>query len=116
MKIEIPRIPKLCYRDKEGKELSIDELEPLLRDPDYKIIKQEQIGKYFISTVWLGVPHGMGCHYFETMVFLTPEGAEDPRESLGESLDCYRYCTQKEAIEGHLEVVNEWKVKDEKGE
>ena len=37
MKIEIPRIPKLCYRDKEGKELSIEDLEPLLNK-----LKEEQ--------------------------------------------------------------------------
>lgn len=108
MKIEINRNPKICYRDKEGRELAIEDLEPLLMDPDYKIIKQEQLGKYFISTVWLGVPHGMGIHYFETMVFLTPEGVEDPRETLGQTLDCYQYCTKEEAIKGHEEVVKEY--------
>lgn len=104
-------IRKICYRDKEGNELKIEELEPLLRDPDYKIIKQESVNGYFISTVWLGVPYGMGCHYFETMVFLTPEEAEDPRETLGSSMDCYRYCTKEEAIKGHEEVVSEWRKK-----
>jgi hypothetical protein len=111
MSVQVPRHIKLCYRDKEGKELTIEQLEPLLRDPDYKVIKQEQIGKYFISTVWLGVPHGMGCHYFETMVFLTPEAVEDRRESLGKTMECYRYCTKEEALEGHLEVIKEWKDK-----
>ena len=116
MRLTVPRCPKICYRDKEGNELAIEELEPLLRDPDYKVIKQQQIDKYFISTVWLGVPHGMGCHYFETMVFLTPEDAEDPRESLGKTLDCYRYCTKEEAILGHEEVVKEWMDKIKNGE
>lgn len=110
------RISKPCYRDKEGKKISVYDLEHLLRDPDYKVIKQEKIGKYFISTVWLGVPHGMGCHYFETMVFLPPDEAENPRESLGVTLDCYRYCTQEEAVDGHQQVVNEWKKKDQKVE
>jgi hypothetical protein len=100
-----------CYLDKEGKEISIEELEPLLRHPDYKVIKQEKLGKYFISTVWLGVPYNMGIDYFETMVFLTPDGAGDPREHLGKTLDCYRYCTKQEAIIGHQEVVEEWKQK-----
>ena len=113
MRVQVPRHPKICYRDKEGKELEIEELEPLLRDPDYKVIKQEQLGKYFISTVWLGIPHGVGYHYFETMVFLTPEGVEDPRESLGETIQCYRYCTKEEALKGHEEVIKEWKEQDE---
>lgn len=111
MRVQVPRIPKICYRDKEGNELAVEELEPFLRDPDYKIIKQEVVGDYFISTVWLGVPHGMGCHYFETMVFRPPEGFEDPRETLGETMDCYRYCTKEEAIQGHEEVVKEWQDK-----
>ena len=103
--------PELCYRDKEGRKIQVEDLEPLLIDPDYKVIKQEKVDGYFISTVWLGFPHGVGHHYFETMVFLTPLGAEDPRETLGKTLDCYRYCTKEEAIKGHEEVVKEWRGK-----
>lgn len=110
-RVSIERRPKLCYRDKQGRELKIEELEPLLIDPDYKVVKQEVVDGYFISTVWLGVPYGMGCHYFETMVFLTPKGSEDPRDDLGKTLDCYRYCNLSEAKIGHEEVVKEWKGK-----
>lgn len=105
---------KLCghwYRDKDGKRITIEQLEVLLQDDNYRVVVQDKIGPYFFSTVWMGVPHG--CRdpydYFETIVFLTPEGANDPREELGKTLDCYRYHSYEEALVGHYQVVDEWK-------
>ncbi len=98
------------YRDKWGRIIQADELELLLRNNDYCIIKQEIVGPYFISTVWLGIP----CYtnaYYETIVFEIPEGVKDPRESSGESLDLYRYRTLEEAENGHEEVIKEWREK-----
>lgn len=88
------------YRDKLGREIEADELEILLRHPEYKIIQQEHLGPYFISTVWLGVPYGLGAlQYFETMVF---KDDDDMDERI---LECTRYCTMKEAEQGHEEVM-----------
>ena len=104
----------LIYRDKLGRCIESDELDVLLRHPEYKVVKQEKVGPYFISTVWLGVPYGLGWnqpHYFETMVFLIPEGVKDPKEKLGEGLEIYRYHNIIEAEAGHEEVVKEWKQK-----
>jgi hypothetical protein len=101
----------MVYRNKLGRIIEADELEILLRDNEYRVIKQDVVGPYFISTVWLGVPFGMGTEYFETIVFETPEGAKDPREKPGDLLELYRYATIKEAEEGHDEVVKEWSNK-----
>lgn len=68
-----------------------------------RIVKQETIGHYWVSTVFLGINHGFGTGppvLFETMVFLDKEDPHDGRESG----DCERYCTWDEAAAGH-EVV-----------
>lgn len=98
------------YRDKLGREIETDELELLLRDKDYKFIAQEQVGKFWVSTVWLGVPHDWPANkYFETIVFLT-----NGNEVLyGDSCDLRRYETLMEAEQGHKEVVEEYRGKDD---
>jgi len=100
------------YRDKFGRQIECDELEVLLRDPEYKIVKQEMVGQYFVSTVWLGVPHGFpNSQYFETMVFEPPEGTKDPRRNLGKELECVRYEDWINAEKGHDLMVVLWKLK-----
>lgn len=89
-------------------------MERLLRDQSYKILKQDTIGKYFVSTVWLGLDHGWrlvaereGLPYFptifETMVFKEDQRDEDDEWDRFQE----RYCTQEEALEGHAKVCEE---------
>lgn len=59
-------------------------------------------GKW-VSTVWLGIDHGWGDTpplIFESMVFESV--------ALGESLDCERYSTEREALAGHARLVRKW--------
>ncbi len=86
--------------NKEGIPLiSMDEVEALLRNEEYKIVKQDKVGKYFISTVWLGLDHSSFRApfplIFETMIFSQEEGKDE--------LDSYmrRYYTLQQAQEGH---------------
>jgi len=67
-------------------------------------------GKW-ISTVFLGLNHNYSSGpplMFETMVF--------PSKGNFEELDTRRYSTEKEALAGHKEMVEEWnaKIKEEK--
>lgn len=68
-----------------------------------RIVQQTMLGKYKVSTVFLGVNYNMldggDPVLYETMVFNT-EG-ENPHEDLG----CWRYTDQTEAREGHERVV-----------
>ncbi len=98
----------IYYKDKLGNVIDVETWEQLHNNHDYRIIKQEQIGKYFISTIWLGTPHCdlknpniiEGFHaYFETMVFWDEE------------TESFRYDTLEEAKKGHEEVVKEYKEK-----
>ena len=99
------------YRDKAGNKIDAEKLEALLRDNDYRVVLQEKVGPYFISTIWMGVPHGCAApyDYFETIIFLTPPNVKDPRLFLGKQMDCYRYHRMEEAVMGHYDVINEWK-------
>jgi hypothetical protein len=70
----------------------------LHEDNAYKRVDATQIGKFWVSTVWLGLDHSFGGGpplIFETMVF----------EDGGSDIYCDRYSTEQEAQEGHDEVV-----------
>lgn len=66
-----------------------------------RIIKQERVGKYFISTVFIGLDHNLfdqsHPHIFESMVF-----------SGGESIDQDRYSTFGQALRGHQAIVRHY--------
>lgn len=93
----------LKYKDKNGNSISIDQFIELIQS-DYKRVCSDQVGDFWISTVWLGIPCGLFMNqYFETMVFTRPNGnieATDWEDRLME-----RYKTLDEAQKGHEEIV-----------
>ncbi len=105
------KLTRSWLKDKQGNGITSREFENLLRQDDYRVVKQEMLGECFVSTVWLGSPHGCSepYDYFETIVFRTTPGCEDPRAVLGEVLECHRYPTIEEAEEGHKFVVKGWR-------
>lgn len=75
-------------------------------------------GKHVVSTVqlsvdhsWVSVDHFWGEGpplWFETMVFrCSPEG----KVTDFEDLDCERYSTREQALEGHEVMVKKWEAK-----
>jgi hypothetical protein len=68
-------------------------------------------GKHVVSTVQLSVDHSWGEGpplWFETMVFrCSPEG----KVTDFEDLDCERYSTREQALEGHEVTVKKWEAK-----
>jgi len=94
------RILFIKYYDKDGNKINLGEYAELLTDNEYKIIKQEPIGEYFVSTVWLGIDLGYGMGrpiIFETMVFNSKTDLTEQYQD--------RYSTQEEALKGHEEAV-----------
>lgn len=95
----------------------------MLENRDAKVVKQEDVGKYWVSTVWLGMDHGFGGKpmIFETMVFDKSRPDMPPLEDVMNPdvdtnyptrwTDLYqeRYSTEEEAIAGHDEIVNKLK-------
>jgi hypothetical protein len=87
------------FYDRQGNPITLEEWMRLSGD---KIVRQDEVGDYFVSTVWLGINHNFHPIgpplIFETMVF--------PSESWRD-LECCRYSTEEEALEGHERMLNE---------
>ena len=91
------------YFDRKGNPLSLEEWADLFKDKKYHAVCQEYIGKYYISTIWLGVNYNFyegDPIIFETMVFANGSWSD---------LDMKRYSTEEEALEGHREMCEKFK-------
>ena len=79
------------YLDREGKWVSEEEHQPLVRDKHYPLVRKSVENGHIISTVWLSWTEDPE-ELFETMIFKE-----------GRFIDVYsmNYKTEKEAIEGH---------------
>lgn len=91
---------KLNYYNRRGIRVSFEQAAELLR-PDHfeedRLVRQENVGRYHISTVLLVIDHnflGGKPLIFETMVF-----------EEGEEVWTDRYSTEEEAIKGHEAAV-----------
>ena len=105
----IPEPP--MYFDMEGKPITLrqwaDGQMPTPEGKNPKVVKQEHVGDYFISTVLLGLDHSFGSGpplIFETMIF---NQSDDAKELGNDWLDtyCERYSTKEQALEGHQVAV-----------
>jgi hypothetical protein len=90
-------------RNKKGEVISHEEYQRLHEDKSYKFIGRSKVGKYLISTVWVGMVFIYESEeplLFETMVFEIKDGEVDFND-----LYVRKYATEKEAETGHDEVV-----------
>ncbi|MCK5017867.1 MAG: hypothetical protein KAS32_12460 [Candidatus Peribacteraceae bacterium] len=94
----------ILYYNKEGKPIE-DTLEwvKLFEDKDYCRVQLDTVGKYRISTVWLGLDHRMIGEgdplIFETMVFSDDDDGGEME----------RYSTLQSAIAGHHRMLDKYK-------
>lgn len=92
------------YYDRLGVRISLREWAVLMDDLAYKRIAGTDVGRWWISTVWLGMDHGLGGILgeppliFETMVF-------DRDGAPGDDWEMRRYSTEEQARQGHEEMV-----------
>lgn len=113
---------RLIYYDREGNAMNLEEFTQKMqtKGEEYRIVKQEYIGRYWVSTVWLGINMNLfrqgPPQIFETMVFVDEAAKieDDPLEGLQE-----RYTTEQEALRGHQGAVilceNQLKLEKENG-
>lgn len=89
------------HYDKEGREITLREWGKLHQHVEYLRIADEHIGPYWVSTVWIGLNHcwnpDLPPLIFESMVFKGDYS----------DLDCIRYSTLEQALEGHARMVEE---------
>lgn len=99
------------WYDREGRPLDIMSASKLMRDFDYKVVRQQKIGPFLVSTVWLGLDHNWSNEgpplIFETMVF--DHELDDGWGWGARDVDpggwMNRYSTEREAREGHRVIV-----------
>lgn len=91
------------YYDRDGQPITQSQWGQLFGDHNYKVVQQDKVNGYFISTVWLGMNHAYGVDsplaIFESMVFEEDSYAD---------LDCIRYATEAEAKAGHLVLLEQY--------
>lgn len=87
----------ICYKDRQGNYISTEKWQELLADPSYRIVKQDTIGKYFISTIWLGHVCWPGNYYYESTVFLG--------EQISDDYEIQRYTSEDQALAGHEDIL-----------
>ena len=100
---EITENLKPRYYDKKGKQIPLLEWADLYENLDYRTIKQNTYGDFFVSTVWLGLDQNVFSIegfpvIFETMIFV--KGNE--KHELHHYQE--RYIIEEEAIKGHEEA------------
>lgn len=84
------------YYDRMGQPIDRETFARSFESHADKVVKQDTIGEFFVSTVWLGIDHGPDEQgrpvIFETMVFPDERHVE-------------RYATEEDARAGHLRAV-----------
>jgi hypothetical protein len=94
--------------DRNGEPISHERFVELMNDLDYRVLGQEQVGPYYVSTCWIGwnmaplasLLFGHPPRIFETAV--TGCEQQDPPVA---HFDVRRYSTEAEALEGHTATV-----------
>ncbi len=94
------------YYDKQGKPIDLLEWVKLFEDASYQVVKQTTIGKYLISSVWLGTTW-LGVNQgkpqiFETMIFVR-DSSETERK--------WVFSTEQDILKHHDELVAEYTSK-----
>lgn len=121
-----PLVTVGMFEDEELWGKQMDKVEKLLKDRNYKVIKQDYTPgkKYWVSTVWLGLDQSFGLGgdeykpiIFETMVFSgktykrrATKGL--PSYSYRKDYEQLRYSTEAEALKGHEKLLKEYTDKE----
>ena len=110
---DIPDRP--LHYDRSGRPIGLATWARLMDDEGYRVVEQTHIGRFWISTVWLGTDHNFGLGppmIFETMVFdatVSDRGRSGPRSErtvVPAELEMRRYSTIEQARAGHADFIS----------
>lgn len=114
------------YFDRQGFPLPSDGVEPavlafarLLENREYAVLAQDELPDgSLLSTVWLGLDHGLGGPplIFETQRFghrrkRRRASLEFPEPRTGDPVSCLRYASEEQALAAHHEIVRRLRVR-----
>lgn len=91
------------YYDREGNRIGLFEWAELFDDWSYKIVDQDVLGPYWVSTVWMGLNH----QYLDgpPLIF---ESAVFRSGGTHCQLECIRHTTEVSARSVHKELVEKY--------
>ncbi len=82
-----------------------EQMAVLYENDDQRVIAQEDVGQFWVSTVFLAIAHGLNRdEHFETMVF------DHNPDSPDNDVHIERYSTWDEAEAGHKQIVKRCKA------
>ena len=87
----------MSYYDQDGKPITQRQWLDAWGEIKNRTIARTQVGRFLISTVWLGLNHQYGDGpplIFETMIF----------DEHGADIGCQRYSTKEAALVGHKDA------------
>lgn len=99
------------YYDRQGNPVTMEAWSRSFSDLAAKVVQQDTVDGFFVSTVWLGLDHAFSGGpplIFETMIFDQREDAESMSD-----IYCERYSTEEAARAGHDRALSE--VRDKLG-
>jgi len=88
----------IFYRDRQGESITLERYAELMGDLEYSRVARHEEAGHVVSTVWLGLDHGIfggGPLIFETMIF-GPKVDGEYQE---------RYSTEADAQAGHERAI-----------
>lgn len=88
------------YYNKIGIQITVDEWNRLFEKDSYRNLSYSEGDTWSVSTLWLGLEHGNDIKG-RALIFETLSYHPDGRKSM------VRYATEKEAKEGHENIVKE---------
>lgn len=102
------------YIDRHGKKMTMKDWATSLGSDD-RIVLKTMVGKYMVSTVWLGLVHGYDEQnrplIFETMVFDTSDGSLDSVGDDDSGEIQHRHADEEDAVDCHQRVVDEMRAR-----
>jgi hypothetical protein len=104
------------YYDKDGSPMSLWNWSGYFNDDEYKTVKKDRFGSFYVSTVWLGLDHGFARFFdfdkegadtykpliFETMIFCDSDAPDEKEPELHNYQE--RSSSLEEAKIGHKEA------------
>lgn len=89
------------FCDRSGKKMTLVEWSDCLLDSEYRVICEDVVGDYVITTSWIGISCADdSVPTFETMVFNT---------TIRSIIKLQRYDRENEALVGHNEMLEKYK-------
>ena len=96
------------FWDKDGNVIGVYQWGRYMEDDAYRVLKQDHChGRYYISTIWLGIDHTYERSLLAPLIFETKVFDKAAR-GLEAEIIAVHYATVPQAFRGHALQVSRW--------